>query len=404
MLNKQTEKSDIIFNIHPAYTEDLKNLPWNIPLEKWDSNEVRFLDFRKGLSRHPVRFVKTRLTSYAIKQTTEKMAVHELENYEKLLKQAVHTLIPIGYIKCELPPIRIETKVGQAYLEDEMSFVITILEHKALPDSYLYQLNFKEENKKIIWNAVAELLAVLHFNNVYWGDASLANILIRFFKVRDQKGRVRTQLKAILADAETLELLSKIPIQMRKEDLDFFFESMTWLNQDYKKAGYTRGNFSTAKDKKYILETYQYHYKLLKTINRFEKSTGINVRRHFKIVHDVNAIAAIRKQIDEHKWYLSERNGKEISVKKAAENWLKEIYMPILNEFEKLNIFEYFPFKTTNELYVDIMTHKYYMSQLAGKDVGIEKAITDYSKRYSEGKNFTEIIKKTYKNFIKLFY
>jgi hypothetical protein len=323
---------------------------------------------------------------------------------KSFLKKRIHTLIPVGYVKCEFPSIKVETKVGTSFMKDEMTFVVTILEHKALPDSYLYQLNFKEKNKNLIWNAVAELLATLHFNNIYWGDASLANILVRFFKVKDQKGRVKTQLKAILADAETLEFLSKISYEMRKEELNFFFESMNWLNQDYKQAGYTRESFSTSKDKKYILKRYRWHYKLLKTIDRFEKETGIEVRRNFKIVGDINFLASIRKQIDEHKWYLSEKDGKEIRLKEAAASWLENVYKPIIDIFDRLSIFEYFPFKTSSELFVDIMTHKYYLSQAAGIDVGIETAIRDFSAKYAADTSFLKKIEKTYKKFLKLFY
>jgi hypothetical protein len=69
-------------------------------------------------------------------------------------------------------------------------------------------------------------------------------------------------------------------------------------------------------------------------------------------------LQSIKNQIDEHKWYLSKKARKEINIKDASESWLNVIYYPIINEFEKLDIFEYFPFKNSAGLYVEIMTHK----------------------------------------------
>jgi len=392
------------FYIYESYHQELKNLPWHLELDKWEKRGIKFLDIRKGISRHPVKFIKNRYSSFAVKQTTEFMAKHEIANYEKLLSIGVHTLLPVGYVVSRKTPIPVQTKAGTSYVNDDLAFVITVLEDKALPDSHLYKLNFKEKNLEIIWDAVAELLAALHFNNIYWGDASLANVLVRFFKVKDEKGRVKTELKAILADAETVEILPKISARMRAEELKFFFESMSWLNEDYKKAGYTRENFSTVRDKKYILQKYKHQYSKLRKIALFEKETGINVRKNFHHINDICGLQSIKKQVDEHKWYLSEKAGKEIDIKKATESWLNDIYYPIINEFEKLDIFEYFPFKNSVGLYVDIMTHKYYLSREAGKDVGIEKAIKDYSKKYAQDSSFFARIKNIFESIRELFY
>jgi hypothetical protein len=88
MPSKIAAKPKINYNLHSNYEPDLRFFPWNIPLEEWDVYGINFLNFRKGLSRHPVRFVKTKLTSYAIKQTTEEKAVQEINNFEELLKKA----------------------------------------------------------------------------------------------------------------------------------------------------------------------------------------------------------------------------------------------------------------------------------------------------------------------------
>jgi len=398
---KETETK---FFLHENYLNELKNLPWRLELENWEERGIKFLDIRKGISRHPVKFLQTRYSAFAIKQTTASLAECEISGYQKLLSLGIHTLVPIGYVVTQKDPRAVQTKASISRNKNELAFTITLLEDKALPDSYLYRLNFKEKNLEIIWDAIAELMAVLHFNNIYWGDASLGNALVRFFKIKDEKGRVRTELKAILADAETIKVFTKIPIKKRTEDLQYFFDSMYWLNEDYKQTGDSRKNFTTSGDKKYILQKYKEEYFRLKKIASFEKLTGINVRRHFHQVHDIHGLDSIKKQIEEHKWYLSEKAGKEIGIKKSSESWLNEIYYPIINEFEKLDIFEYFPFTDSVKLYVDVMTHKYYLSQEAKKDVGVERAIKSYYMKYGGDKSLIPGITTIFKTIKKLFY
>ncbi len=398
------KEAETRFFLHENYFNELKNLPWRLDLENWEERGIKFLDFRKGISRHPVRFLRTRYSAFAIKQTTASLAEIEISGYQKLLSLGIHTLIPVGYVVTKKNSAAPQTKSGISNNKNELAFTITLLEDKVIPDSYLYRLNFKEKNLKIIWDAIAELIAILHFNNIYWGDASLGNTLILFFKIKDEKGRVKTELKAILADAETIVVFPKIPIKKRTEDLQFFFDSMYWLNEDYKQAGDSRNNFTTTGDKKYILQKYKEEYLRFKKIASFEKLTGINVRRHFHQVHDIHGLYSIKKQIEEHKWYLSEKAGKEIGIKKSSESWLNEIYYPIINEFQKLDIFEYFPFTDSVKLYVDVMTHKYYLSQEAGKDAGVEKAIKSYYLKYAEGKSMFPGIKNIFEEIKKLFY
>ena len=65
------------FFIHSNYLNDFKKLPWHLPLEEWEPDKVGFIDFRKGLSRHTVKFIKRRSGSFAIKETTEQKAKYE---------------------------------------------------------------------------------------------------------------------------------------------------------------------------------------------------------------------------------------------------------------------------------------------------------------------------------------
>ncbi len=365
----------------------MKRLPWNLPLEKWKPRGFSFIDYRKGMSRHTVRFIRVQGSALAIKQTGEYFARFEIANLKKLLQMGIHTLIPAGYAVFDDKPIEIKTQTGNFFEKNDRAYVVTVLEDKALPDSYLFRLNFEEKNRKRIWIAVAELLASIHHSNIYWGDASLANILIKFIKETDEKSRKRTVLKAFLADAETLETQNHLSRRLRKEELNFFFESMDWLYQDFVLGGNKRRKTIAIEDKKFILKNYNKYYRLFREIEKFESDTSLSTKKYFRLIDDLNTLKSLRKQIDEHKWYLNEKQSIEIDLKEASQKWLNDIYLPIISELEKLNLFEYFDFKTTVDLYRDIMTHKHYLSEKAKTDVGIDAAAMDYCNKYSADKS-----------------
>ncbi len=116
----------------------------------------------------------------------------------------------------------------------------------------------------------------------------------------------------------------------------------------------------------------------------FENITRLEIQKHFFKITDQYSIDSILKQIEEHKWYLSEKSESEIEITFAANEWIEKIYKPIIKEFNKLKIFDYFPNTNSVKLYTDIMAHKYYLSIENGEDIGIYSAIRSYSEKHSD--------------------
>lgn len=378
-------KDNIVYNLFPPYQDELLDLPWEKSLSKWSGKEVDFIDVRKGKSKHTVRFIKTKSFSFAVKQTTPINSYFEVDTYNKLLEMGIHTLIPAGYViyQSELFASK-EFESPKTEKRKEHAFIITVLSHRTIPHSILFKWDFTEKNRQTIYKSIAELLAELHFNNIYWGDASLNNNLIKFVKEKDEKGNTRTRLKAFLSDAETVKILPEISKDLLSADITHFYQSLDQFNKTYIKEDLNRSEFSIEGDKKYFKEKYDEHYLLLKSIKDFETKTGLNVREHFFEVEDKYSLESIYKQIEEHKWYVSEKEGNEVTIQKSAKNWIENIYKPIIKEFEESKISDFFPHTNSVSLYVQIMAHKYYLSIENGSDVGINKAIRSYSKRYSQ--------------------
>ena len=393
------DKKYLVLNIEQEYRADLENLPWNLPLVEWNDKQVKFLEIRKGISKHLVRFIKTKDYSFAIKQTNPISAYFESETFTKLLQKGIHTLIPAGYVfyKKNLFELNAEDK-------ESLAFIVTILEAKSIPHSILFKWDFSDESRKTIYKAAAELLAVLHHNNIFWGDASLSNILIKFIKVKDDRGKSHTELKAFLSDSETITILKKISDDLIKKDLKGFYDSINAITNDYSAKEKSKSISMLDIDKKYFKKEYKTFYELLNKIVEFEKTTGLEIRKHFFKITDQYSIDSILKQIEEHKWYLSEKSGNEVDITFAAQDWIEKVYNPIIKEFNKLKIFEYFPDTNSLKLYTDIMAHKYYLSIENGDDVGIYTAIRSYSEKHSnkEENLLTKFVDKLLKRLTKI--
>ncbi|MCX7845723.1 MAG: DUF4032 domain-containing protein [Dictyoglomaceae bacterium] len=106
----------------------------------------------------------------------------------------------------------------------------------------------------------------------------------------------------------------------------------------------------------------------------FELLTGLkNI-----ILTEIGQYRKLLNQIMEHKYYMSEKKGKEVNIKEAARDWYKNIYLPIVKIIEKERILEAFPERTLSDLYVYISDHKWLESQKKGYDIGFHKAIEDF--------------------------
>src|SRR5207237_9141347 len=94
--------------------------------------------------------------------------------------------------------------------------------------SLLYSIPFTRKNKHHLLSAIAVLLVELHEHGIYWGDPSLANILIRI------DGR---RIMAIMADAETAEVFPGLMSKgLREQDLELFHDSLIWQAEDLRQA------------------------------------------------------------------------------------------------------------------------------------------------------------------------
>jgi len=392
----------IHLHVDPIFSDELQQLPWHIPIAEWSAHGIKTLDIKRGISRHVVIFVKTGRFSFAIKEISEEISKKEIENYERLLLMGIHTLIPAGYVVREEEPIEVNTPIGIQYEKNRISHTVTLLVEKVLPDSLLYSRNFRKENRQKIWDAIVRLFVQLHSNGVYWGDSSLANTLIRFEKQDIPFVGKRTTLMAYLSDAETVEIHSELSQSMREADIHFFLESMDWINEDLKASGIIRDELATAEDKQYILDSYAMLYTTEQKKKAFERLTSLNIDKFLGSVAHPSYVELFIKHIEEHQRYMGERFQQPPPLSTVARHWYETVFAPVCEIFRREGVTNLLPGKTAAELYIEIMTSKYYLSEKKGYDVGMTAAAEDYLTRLVP-KEYEETVKHITKNISSYF-
>jgi tRNA A-37 threonylcarbamoyl transferase component Bud32 len=176
---------------HPSFLD----LPWSEPLEDWES--PRFVNLIRGISRHVVRFVEYDGVLYALKELPERPARREWTLLRRLEGQELPVVEAVGIVT--------------ARREDLDAILITRHLEYSLPYRALFSGAAIPDLRTHLLNALAELLARLHIRGFFWGDCSLSNALFR---------RDAGALSAYLVDAETGELHGQLSDGQRAYDID----------------------------------------------------------------------------------------------------------------------------------------------------------------------------------------
>src|SRR5438552_13576639 len=159
------------------------------------------------------------------------MANREIANLHEIERRGIPVLSPVGSVIVPQPPLLLDEHGPggvSEYVSGDRGYTVTRLAPRVIPQSLLYSVPFTRKNKQHLLSAIAVLLIELHEHGVYWGDPSLANVLIRI------DGR---RVLAIMADAETSELFpGPISDGLRDQDLALFGESLAWQAEDLRQA------------------------------------------------------------------------------------------------------------------------------------------------------------------------
>ena len=183
----------------------LLTLPWSAPLEQWSDDHV--IPLPRGLSRHIVRMVRLGDRTYAVKETVEAIAFREYRLLRDLQRLGLPAVVAQGVVT---------GRVG-ADGEELPAALLTRHLRFSLPYRNLFSHGRHADNLPSLVDAIVVLLVRLHLADFFWGDVSLSNVLFR----RNAGG-----FAAYLVDAETGELHPTLSEGMREHDLAIATENI----------------------------------------------------------------------------------------------------------------------------------------------------------------------------------
>ena len=374
---------------HPSFLD----LPWEEPLEVWQT--PRIVNVIRGISRHVVRFVEYDGALYALKELPERPARREW----RLLRGLESTGLPV-----------VEAAALVTDREDDLDAVLITrhLEY-SLPYRALFAGAAIPDLRTHLLNALAELLTRLHVRGFFWGDCSLSNALFR---------RDAGALSAYLVDAETGEQHEALSDGQRGYDLDIAqlnvvgelldIDAEIGLPPDLDPEDtaeevvrryqalwdeLTREE-TFGNDERFRLDERLHRLNRLgfdvKEIQLFATPDGyrLNLDPHvvepghhrYRLLRltgldaQENQARRMLNDIARYREAMERREKRPLSESVAASHWREEVFEPTIAAVPE-DLWAALP---AAEVFHQVLEHRWFLSEEAGKDIGIDKAVESY--------------------------
>ena len=376
-------------------------LPWNVSLEEWPEDPL--LAEKRGISRHIVRLVRSTddpdSEVYAVKETVSEFANREY----KILRELTHLDAPnVQSIAV------IEGRTNNGGEELPCALVTRFLPYSLPYRVVLSDKTVTAEDVTLMANALALLLVRLHLLGFWWGDCSLSNTLFR----RDAEGYA-----AYLVDAETGEFQKSLSDGQREHDLEIAHFNVAAELEDLQLSGVLYPGLDPIRASSALIKRYHRLWGALKERPVLDPKDRHAVERAMRQLHDlgfaVEEVSVVVQESDGaeklifqpklvaagyHKNRLRELMGldtEELQAKRllasfdryrgrektpkppiaeSAKRWLDEVFRPTVNQIPselegRIELAQFFH---------EVLEHRWYLSEKAGHDVGLEFAAKSY--------------------------
>jgi DNA-binding transcriptional MerR regulator len=408
---------------------DFLDLPWNESLRYWSGG--RLVDIARGVSRHVVRFVDYDGVVYAIKETTPDNAQSEYDLLRQLADRGLPVVEAVGVVRNRAVSVGVggsHDAPGLGYDDHESADVRGIGEPVfdldrgaaaalvtrhlsfSLPYRYLFLGRGITDLKNRLLDALAVLLVRLHLEGFFWGDCSLSNTLFR---------HDAGALTAYLVDAETGTLRSaRMSDGQRDHDLSIAADNVGGELLDLEAAGSVDESFDPAEVGHEIRARYERlwaeltredvieignRHQLASRIRRLNQ-LGFDVAevrtstsedgQHLRVVPrvveaghhrkrlqqltgldvDENQARRLINDLEEHRTDIAHQQHRNVPDALAAYDWLTNVYEPTIGAIPE----ELRSRMADAEAFHQILEHRWYLSEAAGHDVGMDAAVTRY--------------------------
>ena len=376
----------------------VSGLPWSQPLEQWPEDPA--LAEKRGISRHVVRLIRVSdepdSEIYAVKETVSEFANREYAALRELRRLQAPSVDPIAVVE------------GRTDINGEE--LPCVLATRFLPYSLPYRVvlsgALSPHDILNMANALALLLVRLHLLGFWWGDCSLSNTLFR----RDAEG-----FAAYLVDAETGEFQKTLSDGQREHDLDIAHFNVAAELEDLALSGVLYPGMDPVRASDTVMKRYRRLWAALRDPQSLDPTDRRAVERAMRQLHDLGfAVEEVSIAIDgENKVlkfqpklvaagyhtnrlrelmgleteelqakrilasfdrYRARESNLSTNVNEVAFKWLTEIFNPIVNSVPAEHLGRVEP----AQLFHEVLEHRWYLSEAAGHDVGLDLACKTY--------------------------
>jgi hypothetical protein len=373
----------------------LLSLPWDQPLEEWDDEHL--LDVpQRGISRHVVRFVAVEGRVYALKEIAEPLARHEYALLAQFESEGLPSVSVLGI--CVDRPHDQQAILVTRYLEYSMSY------------RWLFSRPQGAHSAEQLLDTMVVLLVRLHLAGVFWGDCSLSNTLFRL-----DAGT----FSAYLVDAETVDRHPRLSPGQRAYDVDLARERVGAELLDLRYGGLLPPDIDPIEvaeslprryeslweevNREEAFRTDEQRYRVAERLRRLNdlgfdvgevelvtteegtrlrvetrvaepgqnrrelfRLTGLEVqeRQAQRLLNDVRAFRA----------YLEQKSARPVPETIAGHRWVAEVYQPVVDAIPPELAGRLAP----AEVFHEVLEHRWFLSERAGRDVGTTKAARSY--------------------------
>lgn len=369
------------------------NWPLDEPLSEWSIEGMQKV---AGLHRHVVRMVEGEI-SYVVKEIPDLLAEREWRLLRELAEAGLPTAEVIGVVTGR------DDEADGLLITRHLDFSLpyrTLLSGRGLRIPYLGER---------MLDALAGLLVRLHLAGFFWGDCSLSNTLFR---------RDADALAAYIIDVETGERHEELSIGQRRLDLQIATENVLGGLMDLQMGGLLAEGIDPVETALAIEQSYDRLWQELTGVDEFNADETFRVDKRLRRLHDLGFDAAelelvttvdgsrlrlvprvvehgfhaqrlrsltgleagenqsrrLLNDISRYRAVLEQRGGRKVPEAVAAARWLDERFERALAAIPP----EMFSKLEPAELYHQVIEHRWFLSERAGGDVGLDETVASY--------------------------
>lgn len=382
----------------------------------------RIVDVARGVHRHVVRFVDYEGRLYAMKELPPHLADREYRLLRKMAEQSLPAVEVVGVAKrAGIRRTELEDVLITRFLDYSLPYRTIFLHRREGPvgrgldpagrswgDSAVQVRGLADR----LLDALAVLLVRLHLAGFFWGDCSLSNTLFR---------RDAGALAAYLVDIETGEWHPALTAGQRRHDLELTEENVAGGLMDLQlqlglppepdpvevaedlRRRYDQlwAELTTEEllgpDERYRIEARMRRLnelgfdidevELVSTADgdRLIMKTVVTEQGHHRrrllsltgLEAQENQARSLLNDLANFRASMERRSGRSVSESVAAYRWLSEVFEPTVSAIPDELRGKLEP----AEVFHEVIEHKWFLSEVAGRDVGVEEAVASYMDR-----------------------